>query len=289
MANIIITGCSTGIGKATALVLARAGHQVFATMRNPANAPSLGEIAAQEQLPIHILSLDVDDTESVRQAVDQVLEKTEVIDVLVNNAGIAPIGTVEEMPMEEFQATMNTNYLGPIRCIQKVLPSMRERQDGCIINITSVAGKISSASQGCYSASKFALEALSESLAQEVKPFNIRVAIIEPGIIETPIFDKMEVPPEDINYPNARRLAALFKTALKNPVPPEVIGERVLEIVESKSWQLRYPTGPDAEPFLNWRNAMTDEQWVEWGAAEDDESWAAAVERDFGIDVREFM
>ncbi len=244
MAITLITGCSTGIGKATALVMSRAGHKVYATMRNPAGAPDLGEIAEKEHLPISILPLDVDDVSSVNRAVDSILEQEHGIDVLVNNAGIAPVGAVEEQPLEDFRQTMDTNYLGPIRCIQKVLPGMREQKNGCIINVTSVAGKIAGASQGCYSASKFALEAVSESLAQEVKPFNIRVAIVEPGIIETPIFGKMEVPKEDNYYPNARRLAALFYAALQNPVPPEVIGEKILEIAESDSWQLRHPTGP---------------------------------------------
>jgi NAD(P)-dependent dehydrogenase (short-subunit alcohol dehydrogenase family) len=289
MAVILITGCSTGIGKATALVLARAGHKVYATMRNPSGAPDLGDIAASENLPISVMPLDVDDEVSIHNAVGNILQNEQGIDVLVNNAGIAPLGSVEELPLEDFSQTMNTNYLGPIRCIQKVLPAMRERKSGCIINITSVAGKIAGASQGAYAASKFALEALSEALAQEVKPFNIRVAIVEPGIIETPIFEKVDLSAEKGNYPNARRLMALFHAALQNPVPPEVIGEKVLEIVDSDSWQLRYPAGPDSEPFLQWRMSMTDEQWVDWGAAIDDETWAKSVEQDFGIDVRPFI
>jgi NAD(P)-dependent dehydrogenase (short-subunit alcohol dehydrogenase family) len=289
MAVILITGCSTGIGKATALVLAKAGHQVYATMRNPSKSPALGEIASSENLPITILQLDVDNEESVGNAVDNVLQKEQSIDILINNAGIAPLGSVEELPLTEFEQTMNTNYLGPIRCIQKVLPGMRQQRSGCIINITSVAGRIASASQSAYAASKFALEALSEALAQEVKPFNIRVAIVEPGIIETPIFEKVDLSAEKGNYPNAKRLMALFHTALQNPVPPDVIGEKILEIVDNDSWQLRYPAGPDSEPFLQWRMSMTDEQWIDWGAAVDDETWAKAVERDFGIDVRPFI
>ncbi len=289
MAVVLITGCSTGIGKATALVLSRAGHTVYATMRNPQGAPSLGEIADQEQLPVTILPLDVDDTDSVDHAVNEILAQEDGIDVLVNNAGIGPLGAVETLDLEEFRQTMDTNYLGPIRCIQKVLPGMRQRRKGCIINISSVAGKIASASQGGYAASKFALEALSESLAQEVKPYNVRVALVEPGVIATPIFGKIELSEGEEIYPNARRLSALFQTALQNPVPPEVIGERVLEIVDGDSWRLRYPTGPDAQPFLDWRNSMTDEEWVDWGAAKDDETWANQVERDFGIDVRPFL
>ena len=289
MAVILITGCSTGIGKATALVLARAGHNVYATMRNPSKSPALGEVASSENLPITILTLDVDDDDSVNIAVKDILKHEGHIDVLVNNAGIAPLGSVEELPLKDFDQTMNTNYLGAIRCIQNVLPGMRQQKSGCIINITSVAGRIASASQSAYAASKFALEALSEALAQEVKPYNIRVSIVEPGVIATPIFEKVDLSTEKGNYPNAQRLMALFQAALQNPIPPEVIGEKVLTIVNSDSWQLRHPAGPDAEPFLQWRHSMTDEQWVDWGAAQDDETWAKSVERDFGIDVRPFL
>lgn len=107
------------------------------------------------------------------------------VEVLANNAGIEHHGSVEELPMEAFIATMNTNYFGAVRCIKAVLPGMRQARQGCIINITSVSGRISSAPLAPYAASKFALEALSEALAGEVKPFNVRVAIVEPGIQDT--------------------------------------------------------------------------------------------------------
>jgi NAD(P)-dependent dehydrogenase (short-subunit alcohol dehydrogenase family) len=145
---------------------------------------------------------------------------------------------------------METNYFGPIRCIQAVLPTMRKRRSGCIINVASVAGHIASSPMAPYTASKFALEALSESLAQEVKPFNVRVAIVEPGIIETPMARRIETPHSPSPYPQLRRFAALFSASLKNPAPPSLVGEKMVEIVESGTWQLRHPVGPDALPFL---------------------------------------
>lgn len=285
MATVIVTGTSTGIGLATAVCLGRGGHDVFATMRNPdRGGGELRSIAEQEGLSIQIRTLDVDSDDSVKAAVDGVIAERGHVDALVNNAGLGTMGPVEELPLSEFKQVMETNFFGPIRCIQALLPSMRERSSGCIVNVTSVAGRISAAPHSPYSSSKWALEALSEALAQEVKPFNIRVAIVEPGIINTPIFDKMDESPAGSPYARHGRLRALFAAALENPVPPEVVGEQIREIIEGDSWQLRYPTGPDAVPFLQWRAAMSDEEWVDFGAA-DDEAWCRRVKQDFGLDV----
>lgn len=125
--------------------------------------------------------MDVDDGASVKSAITEVISKAGQIDILVNNAGIGIVGSVEELPFEIFHATLKTNYLGALRCIQAVLPDMRKRNSGHIINITSVAGKLYSACHGSYSATKAALEALSETLAGEVGRFGIKVAIVEPG------------------------------------------------------------------------------------------------------------
>jgi len=184
MSNIVITGTSRGIGLATALELARAGHEVVATMRKPAGSPELGERAAKEKLPIRIETMDVDSDESVKRTFGKIFAQGPV-DVLVNNAGIERTGAIEETPVADFRTCMETNYFGAIRCIQAVMRPMRERGSGAIINVTSVAGRIAVSPMGPYTASKFALEALSETLAQELKAFGVRVAIVEPGIIDT--------------------------------------------------------------------------------------------------------
>jgi len=289
MAITLITGTSTGIGLATAIALGRAGHDVYATMRHPTRAPELQRIAMQEALPITIFPLDVDDDSSVRGAVDHLLAERGRIDVLVNNAGGGLLGPIEEIPLAEFRSIMETNFFGALRCIQAVLPSMRVQRSGCIINVTSVAGRIAVAPQGAYTASKFALEAVSEILAQEVKAFNIRVAIVEPGVIKTPVFDKMRRVPADTHYPQERRILALFAASLQQPVAPAVVGEQIRQIIESESWQLRYPVGPDAVPFLRWRAGMSDEEWVDFGAMQDDEAWCARIAQDFGLDVRPYL
>lgn len=285
MASILVTGASRGIGLAACLSLGRAGHDVFATMRNPEQAPELGDAAGAESLPITISAMDVDSDESVHKAVGQIIAQHGPLDALVNNAGIERRGSVEELDLVEFKAVMETNYFGAIRCMQAVLPSMRTRGAGCIVNVTSVAGRIASSPLGPYSASKFALEAISEALAQEVKAFGIRVAIVEPGIINTDMARSLTAESDTSLYPHGRRMAGLFMASLMTPTGPDLVGDKIREIIESDSWQLRHPVGPDAEPFLDWRTAMTDEEWVDWGAA-DDEEWYATLERDFGLDAR---
>jgi len=285
MASVLITGTSTGIGFAVALAFGRAGHKVSATMRSPSRAPELARITSKEKLPITISAMDVDSDASVKEGIDRIVKEGGPVDVLVNNAGIERTGSVEELALADFRAVMETNYFGAIRCIQAVLPTMRARRSGCIVNVASVAGRIANSPLAPYTASKFALEALSESLAQEAKPFNVRVAIVEPGIIDTAMARRIETPQTRSPYPQLRRFAAMFAASLKKPVPPSVVAEKVLQIVDSGTWQLRHPVGPDAAPFLAWRKAMSDEEWVDWGALDDDR-WYDRLKADFGMDAR---
>jgi NAD(P)-dependent dehydrogenase (short-subunit alcohol dehydrogenase family) len=284
MATALITGASTGIGLATAVTLARAGHTVIATMRNPDSAGELPRLVAAEQLPITTLTLDVDNDASVAQAFETALAEHGRIDVLVNNAGIGGPGAVEETPLDSFRRIMETNYFGALRCIKAVLPGMLARRAGCIVNVSSVVGRIALAPQAAYAASKHALEALSECLAQEVKAFNIRVALVEPGPIATPIIGKIFPGPPKTVYPQGRRLAALFAAFMKQPTSPYVVGEQIRQIVESDSWQLRYPVGPHAPMVFKWRAKSSDEDWVSLFAGGDGE-WAATVKRELGLDV----
>lgn len=285
MPKTVITGASRGIGLATALELAYAGHEVVATMRNPAASPELAERAAQEKLSIRIEEMDVDTDRSVSEAFARI-QADGPVDVLVNNAGIERLGAVEETPLAEFRACMETNYFGVIRCLQAVIPQMRERRRGTIINIASVAGKISLAPMTAYSATKYALEALSEALAQELQPFNIRVAIVEPGIIDTRMAQNIGSMGDSEVYPQARRVRAMFAATLAAGAGrPQVVATKVREIVDSGTWQLRHPVGPDAEPFLAWRGSLDDESWVRWGA-QSDVDWLQTVKKDFGMDLK---
>jgi NAD(P)-dependent dehydrogenase (short-subunit alcohol dehydrogenase family) len=284
MAIALVTGTSSGIGLATAVTLARGGHKVIATMRNVDGASELRKIILAEGLPITLAALNVDDDASVSDAVDRALVENGRIDVLVNNAGVGGRGSVEEVPMEVFRQVMETNFFGGLRCIKAVIPSMREQHQGCIVNVTSVAGRIASAARGPYAASKWAFEALSECLAQELKAFNIRVAIIEPGVIATPIFGKVKQGPKDSPYPHLRRLGARLSASMTKATSPYVVGELIRQIVEGDSWQLRYPVGPDAVSLIKWRAGKTDEEIVDLGA-ESDADYKARMKHEFGLDL----
>ena len=285
MKTILITGTSKGIGLETALGFGRAGYKVFATMRKPEMAYEFKERIAKESLDVTISKMDVDSIESVKQCIEPILEQIGSLDILVNNAGIERHGSVEELSMSDIKAIMETNYFGAVRCIKAVLPKMRKNQKGCIINIASVAGKISSSPLGAYAASKFALEAITEALAQEVKPFNIRVALVEPGIINTQMANDISLGTHSI-YPHSKRFGGLFAASLKTPTHPSFVATKIFEIADGDSWKLRHPVGPDAEPFLEWRASMSDEEWIDWNAANDTE-WYEAVENTFGLNARQ--
>jgi len=285
MASVLITGTSKGIGLEAALAFGRAGYKVHATMRNPSQSPQLAETAAREKLPIHISTMDVDSDQSVTRAIAAIHKDHGPVEVLVNNAGVERAGSVEELPFADFRAVMETNYFGALRCIQPLLPHMRQRRSGCIVNVTSVAGRISNAPLTPYAASKWALEALSEGLAGEMKSFNVRVAIVEPGIIDTAMARRIGDPAADSLYPHRARFSSLFQASLKNQVPPSLVGQKILEIVESGTWQLRHPVGPNALPLLKWRGQMADEEWVELNAG-DDESFFRRMARDLNPDTQ---
>lgn len=277
MKSVIITGAGKGIGLATALAFGRAGYQVFATLRNPEKAIALKQIIKDENLNITMSAMDVDSDESVKRAIEFIYQEIGRVDVLVNNAGIEYHGATEEISLSEFRAVMETNYFGALRCIKEVLSQMRKDRSGCIINITSVAGRAANTPLGPYTASKHALEAISESLAQEMKPFNVRVAIVEPGIIDTQMARNISTGGNSV-YTQANRFGTLFEESLKTPTPASLVADKILDIAESETWQLRHPVGPDAKPFLDWRVSKTDEEWVDWHS-QSDEDWFRAIKR----------
>ena len=283
MAKVLITGTSKGIGYDAALLLARAGHEVIATMRNP-KASDLGKVATKAKLPVTVLPLDVDDDASVDKVFRQMGDS---IDVLVNNAGIYSINAVEDESLEQFRRVMETNYFGAVRCVKQALPAMRKRGAGRIINVTSIAGRIAFGASSAYAASKFALEAFTESLAQEVKGYGIKVALVEPGIIDTamattnlPQYDKETI------YPHARRIHAFFTNPAKPQAAATLVAEMIRYVIEGNDPRLRFTVGPDALPFLGWRGTLSDEDWVGLGGIQRDTDYFERVFIDTGVDLR---
>ncbi|MEL6985238.1 MAG: SDR family oxidoreductase, partial [Actinomycetota bacterium] len=190
MTVALITGANSGIGRGAAVDLAAKGWTVYGSMRSLDKGDKLAAMAAEAGVEVHPVVCDVTDTESVNRAVAEVTEAAGQIDVLVNNAGIGGNGVVEEASLDLYQEVMDVNVYGIIRMVKAVLPQMRERRSGCIINVTSVVGQLAAIAQAPYVTSKWAAEGLSEGLAQDVAPFGIRVAIVEPGIVRTAIMAK---------------------------------------------------------------------------------------------------
>ena len=280
MRTALITGTSTGIGYATACHLAHKKYRVFASMRNPdTGSAALQEAAEKGGWNLEIVQLDVDDPVSAERAVHQVLQKAGRIDVLINNAGIAAPGPIETLSDAAWKAVFETNFFGAMRLIRLVVPGMRERRDGTVVNISSVAGRLASDLAGAYAASKFALEAASEALAIEVRRFNIRVAIVEPGVILTPIFEKhmREPDPASPYVELAHRKRRVFESRLEAAGQPEDVAKMVGHAIETDEPRLRYPVGWDAEKWIAGRQRMTDEEWLELG----EEMTEGAFERSY--------
>src|SRR5262245_10961364 len=231
MAVVLVTGTSSGIGLATATHFARQGHEVWAGVRTPATATELQETIERDRLPIRVIGLDVDDPASVQRGVGEVHDKVGRIDVLVNNAGIGGGGPIEDVPVDWAQSLFQTNYFGVVRMVQAVLPGMRQRRSGTIVNVSSIAGRLAIAGHGHYSAVKHALEAMSEALAQEVQRFDIRVAIVEPGVVVTPIFSKARrwADPASPYHDHVHRLLLFYQKQMPTAAQPDEAARVIYE------------------------------------------------------------
>ncbi len=288
MTVTLITGTSTGIGQTTALHLARQGHHVFASMRNPdTGSDVLNEAARAEGLKLEVIQLDVNDTKSSEQAVEKVLGQAGQLNVLINNAGIGGGGPIEEMPEEMLRAVFETNFFGAMRMMRLVLPTMRQAGSGAIVNISSIAGRLANARGSAYSGSKFALEAASESLAQEVRRYNIRVVIIEPGFIRTPIFEKGGAKPNPNSPYHAFNLRSerLSAKMIPNASPPELVAETIQHSLETDQPKLRYLVGEDAKSWGAGRRAMTDEDLVNIGREMTLDEYAQLFHDYYGMEI----
>ena len=260
--SVLITGSNSGIGRATAELLAGRGYRVLATMRNLDKGRDLAAAAKKSGWDLALLPLDVCQDDSVREAFRQAGQ----VDVLVNNAGFEVWGPLEEMGVGDVVDQFDTNVYGPLRCITAVLPAMRERGKGVIVNVSSLGGRVAAPLNGLYSASKFALEALSESLHYEVGHFGVRVHIVEPGGIETPFADNRRLVGAGAGDETSpyRPLIGQWEEAtvrLQGEGPrtqPVAVAEAILEAIE-KGDKLRYPVGPDAQMVLMARKQMDDE------------------------------
>ncbi len=286
----LITGTSTGIGFETALHMAQSGYRVYATMRNPdAGAAALRDAAKSAGAELEIAQLDVTDAASTERCVSGILKTEGRIDVLVNNAGIGELRVLEETTDAFAHEIFETNVFGPLRLMRAVLPGMREGRSGSIVNVSSVAGRIGAFGQTLYCGTKHALEAITEGMAIEVRQFGIRVALIEPGIFNTPILDKaMGTLGTDPSAPYAateRRIAGIYAAGKAADAHPRAVAEVIERAVSTDNPKLRYPVGVDATVFLDGRARLSDEEWLEFGAPMSDDDFWALFARTFPMPV----
>lgn len=283
----VVTGANSGIGRATAVHLAELGFTVVATVRSADKAGKLLSIAAARSTTVAIQELDVADDRSVADGFGRIIGTFGGVDVLVNNAGIGGNGAVEESSPAQFHESFNVNAVGAVRCAAAVLPGMRERGRGAIVNVSSVVGRIGAVAQAPYVASKWAVEGISEQLAHEVAPFGVRVAVVEPGITRSSIFAK------NVEAPNAtgaygahyRRMFAFYAAGLEGATPAEDVAGVIARAITTDEPRLRWVCSWGGPGIVDGRTAMTDEEWVALGLHDDDAGYAEEFLARFGVDV----
>lgn len=296
----VVTGSSTGIGFETSLLLARNGFYTYATMRDRLKADKIEKIANKENLPLEVLSMDVDNDDSVRNAIHKIIDEKKKIDILVNNAGYGLFGALEDISIEEIKKQFETNLFGAIRTIKEILPTMRKQKNGIIINVSSIAGVVGIPAECIYVSTKFALEGLTESISYELQPYGIKVVLVEPGVINTnfvpnikfpkPIDNKLQQPllkeeeekkpkvnhsNNDIKKKNSSHYSntidiflSHYYPAMKNALLPKEVATVILEAIKNASNSseclYRYLVGGDAKTFAQAKKNMSDSQLHEF-------------------------
>ena len=264
--TVLIIGASSGIGRATASLLKREGFNVFGTARRP-------DAVGPQEFPM--LPLEVRSDDSVKTCFDSLFSKVDRLDVLVANAGYALTGAAEETTLAEAKAQFETNFFGTVRVVNAALPAMRTARAGKIILIGSLAGLVATPFSAFYSATKYALEGYAEALWHELRPFGIKVTLVEPGFVRTPLGEASQVAasPLPVYADFAKRAVRAFDGAVSRGIAPERVAERVLGIVQSPKPRLRYRVGADATWLPRLKNVAP------WRV------FAAGVRRTFALDT----
>lgn len=255
--TVFITGASSGIGRATALLFQQKGWTVIATMRNPEKAPELAKLEN-----VYCLKLDVTDSASIAQAVTQTLQQFGAIAVLVNNAGYALTGAFEACTPAEIRRQFETNVFGLMEVTRSLLPQFRAQQSGVIVNVASMGGRLAFPLYSPYHGTKWAVEGFSESLQYELAPFNIRVKIIEPGVIKTDFYDRSATVAKqsDLNAYDAlsEKVLPRINQASQMGEKPEKVAQVIYQAATDQSRRLRYTVGLDAKLLLLIRRLVSD-------------------------------
>jgi NAD(P)-dependent dehydrogenase (short-subunit alcohol dehydrogenase family) len=282
----VVTGANSGIGRATALHLAQSGYRVFGTVRSLDRADKLLAGAAQAGVEVELVELDVASDDSVRRGFAAIFERAGRVDHLVNNAGVGGNGVVEEASPQRLLEVFDVDVCGGVRCIQQVLPGMRTRGHGTIVNVTSVAGRIAAVAQAPYVAAKWAFEGLSEQLAQEVIGFGVRVAIVEPGVTKSSIFGKNTDAPNEsgVYAEHYARMLQMYAAGYLHATDAVEVARVIRHAIETDQPRLRYQVSWGGRELVEGRQAISDEAWVELGRPMPLPDYIAAFRDTFGLD-----
>ena len=283
----VVTGANSGIGRATALHLAESGHTVYATVRSVSRAGKLLEGAESLGVGVELIELDIAVDNSVRDGFVEIYERAGRIDHLVNNAGVGGNGVVEETTPARFAEVFNVDLCGAVRCSQAVLPGMRARGSGTIVNVTSVVGRFGAIAQAPYVAAKWALEGASEQMAIELAQFGIRVAIIEPGITKSSIFGKnLDLPDTSGAYAlTYEKMLQMYIAGRTHATDAIEVARVVRHAIESDDPTLRYPVSWGSEAIISGRQKMSDADWVALGRTESIHDYITAFSDVFDLDI----
>jgi NAD(P)-dependent dehydrogenase (short-subunit alcohol dehydrogenase family) len=256
--TVLITGSSSGIGHATAIYFADRGWNVVATMRNP----EVGTTDLKGRKNIDLVNLDVLDLESIRSALQFAQNKFGTIDALVNNAGYAVRGVFEATTSEQTKRQFDTNVFGLMDVTREVIPVMRRQGHGVIVNVTSIAGKVSSPLHSIYQSTKFAVEGFSESLFYELRSQNIKVKIVEPGVVKTDFYgrsmDRAKTDGLGSYEAFVEQVSAYDMKLIEKGSSPEVLAECIFDAINDSSWKLRYHAGKYSSMILVLRKLLPD-------------------------------
>ena len=255
---ILITGASSGLGKACADYLVQKGYTVYGTSRKTQNKSSS---------TVQMVQMDVNDDASVNKAISSILKKEGVIDVVINNAGWGISGSIEESTIEETKTLFETNFFGTLRVIQHVLPSMRKQHQGMIINVSSIGGVLGLPYQGMYSATKFAVEGMTEALRMEVSPFGIKVVLVEPGDFKTSFTgNRKKISPKSNSayHDFQKNTEAVVEHDEQHGSDPIIIGSLVHRIIRSSHPKVRYRVGGLSQKFIASLKGVLSDRILQW-------------------------
>jgi len=262
----LITGCSSGIGYETALMLGRNGFRTFATMRNTKKSDSLQEIIRKEGLDVSIQQLDVNDNASIENTINNIKNEANRIDVLINNAGFGLVGFFEDLTLDEIRDQFETNFFGVLNITKKIIPIMRLQKSGTIINISSGAGQVGFPGISAYVSTKFAIEGFSESLTYELLPYGIKVVIIEPGVIKTNFFRNCKVSEHSVKK-NSTYSSSLDKfqknieIMQEHATSPTDVAKVIIQVLGNSEPKQRYIVGNDVAMILEAKKNLSDNEF----------------------------